>query len=133
MTMVSTRLLRWTLMHSEQARRRRHGAELKAQVLAECEERGASIAAVAQSHGLNANLVHKWRRAQRQAKAVTATPASADPASAFVALQLPGQPPAASVEPDIRIELRRGATTINIAWPAQAASECAAWLRAWLR
>jgi transposase len=35
--------------------------------------------------------------------------------------------------PDIRIELRRGATTIAIAWPGQAAGECAAWLREWLR
>ena len=58
-------------MHSKAAPRRRHGAELKAKVLAECEEPGASVAAVAQSHGLNANLVHKWRRersARRQAR-----------------------------------------------------------------
>jgi len=120
-------------MHSEQAPRRRHSVELKAQVLAECDEPGASIAAVAQSHGLNANLVHKWRRGQRQAKAVTATQASDDTASTFVALQLPPQPTSVSVPPDIRIELRRGATTVNIAWPGQTASECAAWLREWLR
>ena len=120
-------------MHSERTPRRRHSAELKAQVLAECEEPGASIAAVAQSHGLNANLVHKWRRGQHQAKAVTATQASDDTASTFVALQLPPQPTAVSMPPDIRIELRRGATTVNIAWPGQTASECAAWLRAWLR
>jgi hypothetical protein len=39
-------------------------------------------------------------------------------------------PPAAG---DIRIELRRGASTVTISWPAQAAGECAAWLREWLR
>lgn len=120
-------------MHCEQTPRRRHSVKLKAQVLAECEEPGASIAAVSQSHGLNANLVHKWRRTQRQAKAVTATQASDDATSTFVALQLPPQPAAVSVPPDIRIELRRGATTVNIAWPRQTASECAAWLREWLR
>ena len=120
-------------MHSERTPRRRHGAELKAQVLAECDEAGASIAAVAQSHGLNANLVHKWRRAQRQAKAVTATQASDETASTFVALQLPPHLAAVSVAPDIRIELRRGATTVHVAWPGQTASECAAWLREWLR
>ena len=49
-------------MHSKAATRRRHDDELKAKVLAECDEAGASVAAVAQSHGLNANLVHKWRR-----------------------------------------------------------------------
>ena len=46
-------------MHSNAAPRRRHGAELKAKVLAECDEPGASVAAVAQSHGLNANLVQQ--------------------------------------------------------------------------
>ena len=34
---------------------------------------------------------------------------------------------------DIRFELRRGATTVTISWPTQAAGECAAWLREWLR
>jgi hypothetical protein len=34
---------------------------------------------------------------------------------------------------DICIELRRGATTVTIRWPAQAAGDCAAWLREWLR
>jgi len=120
-------------MHSKGATRRRHGDELKAKVLIECEEPGASVAAVAQSHGLNANLVHKWRRERRpQAEANEARPIADKMASAFVALQLPA-PPTAQPAPDIRIELRRGATTVNIAWPGQAASECAAWLRDWLR
>ena len=44
------------------APRRRHADELKARVLAACAEPGASVAAVAQAHELNANLVHKWRR-----------------------------------------------------------------------
>jgi hypothetical protein len=35
--------------------------------------------------------------------------------------------------PDIRIELRRGATSITVNWPAQAAAECAAWMRELLR
>jgi len=118
-------------MHSKAAQRRRHGAELKALVLAECDEPGASVAAVAQSHGLNANLVHKWRRQHRRAR-VAATPDRDITAGAFVALQLPPQP-AAATGPDIRIELRRGATTVNIAWPSAAAGECAAWLREWLR
>jgi transposase-like protein len=50
--------------HPRHASRRRHPAELKDKVLAACEEPGASVAAVAQAHGLNANLVHKWRRGQ---------------------------------------------------------------------
>jgi len=117
-------------MHSKAATRRRHGAELKTEVLTECDEPGASVAAVAQAHGLNANLVHKWRRERRQPQtpAIEATPVDDKVARAFVALQLPPPP-----SPDIRLELRRGATTITIAWPGQAAGECAAWLRDWLR
>jgi len=120
-------------MHSKAATRRRHGDELKAKVLAQCEEPGASVAAVAQSHGLNANLVHKWRRKRRPQAATTEATAIDDKvAGAFVALQLPA-PATPQPTPDIRIELRRGATTITIAWPGQAVGECAAWLREWLR
>ena len=119
-------------MHSKAATRRRHGDELKATVLAECDEAGASVAAVAQSHGLNANLVHKWRRQRRPPPGTNANGVDEKVAGAFVALQLPA-PPTAQSAPDIRIELRRGATTISIAWPGQAAGECAAWLRDWLR
>ena len=42
--------------------RRRHSVELKKIVLAVCTEPGASVASVALQHGLNAYLVHKWRR-----------------------------------------------------------------------
>lgn len=115
--------------------RRRHSAGLKAQDLAECEAPDASVAAVAQSHGLNANLVHKWRRQAGSTKspAVLRSPVVHQKSGdAFVALQLPATR-APSALPDIRIELRRGTTTINIAWPAEAASECVAWLREWLR
>jgi len=121
-------------MHSKGATRRRHGDELKAKVLIECDEPGASVAAVAQSHGLNANLVHKWRRERRrpQTPVIRATPMDDKVAGAFVALQLPAPTPQQPA-PDIRIELRRGATTITMAWPGQAAAECAAWLGQWLR
>lgn len=37
--------------------RRRHSAELKAQVLSECAQPGSSVARVALSHGVNANVV----------------------------------------------------------------------------
>lgn len=108
---------------SKHSSRRRHGADFKARVLAECAQPGASVAAVAMSHGLNANLVHRWRRlasveaGQRSQPAVTA--------QQFVPLVVTGQPAAA----DIRIELRRGATTVSVSWPQACAAECAGWLR----
>ncbi len=42
--------------------RRRHLAELKQQILTECAQLSVSVASVALSHGINANVVHKWRR-----------------------------------------------------------------------
>src|SRR3989344_1909428 len=42
--------------------RRRYDAELKQQILIQCDEPGASVASIALSHGINANVVHKWRR-----------------------------------------------------------------------
>ncbi|MGH6639848.1 MAG: transposase, partial [Polaromonas sp.] len=45
----------------KRAPRRAHSEELRSQVLAECAQQGASVAAVAMAHGLNANLVRKWR------------------------------------------------------------------------
>ena len=120
-------------MHSKGTKRRRHGDEVKAKVLNECDVPGASVAAVAQAHGLNANLVHKWRgQGRRRTAAQDATLDGDKVAGAFVALQLPA-PSTPQPARDIRIELRRGATTITIAWPDQAARECAAWLREWLR
>lgn len=123
-------------MHSKGAPRRRHSKELKAQVLAACGEPGASVAAVAQAHGLNANLVHKWRRSVPgvpQASTPARVASIAQPGSGvFVPLQLP-PPPAPVTPPAIRIELRRGATSMSVSWPVEAATDCAAWMRELLR
>jgi transposase len=107
---------------SKKITRRRHSAELKAQVLSECAQRGASVASVALSHGINANVVHKWRRL------AGATPL---PVASFVPVALPA--PTCAAPADIRMELRRGATTMTIIWPAAAAADCAAWMRELLR
>lgn len=116
-------------MESKTPTRRRHSDDLKAQVLHECSKPGASVAAIALSHGLNANLVHRWRRlAACESEALRA------PIAPFIALPLmPPAPPAPPPPADIRIELRRGAATVSVSWPVSAAGECAAWLREWLR
>lgn len=57
-------------MEAEQSRkRRRYTAELKAQIVAECEVPGASVAKVAMAHGINANILHGWRKPHRGATA----------------------------------------------------------------
>jgi transposase len=119
-----------TMEHATRVKVRQHPAALRQKVLMQCAQPGASVARVALSHGLNANLVHAWRQQERTALAPpdAGTPA---PAVQFIALQMPASAPAAL--PDIRIELRRGATTVSVSWPGAAASECGAWLREWLR
>ena len=145
-------------MHSKSAPRRRHGVELKAKVLAACDEPGASISGVALAHGLNANLVHKWRsgRGVKLATRVTVEPSpksevpglpmpAASPllaASAeFVAIEMPAPAKIAArvaanpsdaapiAEPLIQVELRRGPLHLTVRWPASAADDCTAWLR----
>src|SRR6218665_855436 len=62
--------------------RRRYGAEFKQQILSECAEPGASLARIALSHGINANVVHKWRRQTGGALPVMGAPS-------FVPVPLP--------------------------------------------
>ncbi len=104
--------------------RRRYDAELKQQILAQCAEPGASVARIALSHGINANVVHKWRRQ-------TGGPLPSLQAPAFVPVPLP--PAAHPPVPDIRIELRRGATSVSVNWPLAAGEQCALWTRELLK
>jgi transposase len=106
--------------------RRRYSAELKAEVLAQCDASGASVAKVAMSHGINANVVHRWRQLAREGSTEVAPPHRE-----FVPVPLTTAAPAGSGG-EIRIQLRRGATAMTIAWPVSAAGDCAAWLREWL-
>lgn len=121
---------------SPRRRRRRHSDEFKANAVASCMQPGISMAAVAMAHGINANLLRRWVHeaelslgaSQPQPLTRPQAPAKTG-ASAFVPMQLP----AANIGSDIRIELRRGATAINVTWPTQAADACAAWMRELLR
>lgn len=117
-------------MEHQTLSRRRHSRELKAQVLEECSQPGASVAAIALAHGLNANLVHKWRRHAKRVDLLD-TPGSGQ----FIALPIaPEAPDAVPVRgADIRIELQRGVTTVNVIWPVSAAGDCAQWMRELLR
>jgi transposase len=116
------------------ATRRRYSAEVKALVMAECDAPGASVAKVAMAHGINANVVHRWRQLAREGETAAPQDAVVPPADAggFVPVPLPASSAAAPVD-DIRIELHRGTTTVKVTWPLSAAAECGAWLRELLR
>jgi transposase-like protein len=113
-------------------RRRRYTEEFKAKVAEECRRPGVSIASVALANGLNANLLRKWVAERETSNSDAPALPSVTPTEEFVALPLVATPKPAEGR-DIRIELRRGAMTVTISWPAQAAGDCAAWLREWLR
>jgi transposase len=95
------------------------------------------VAQVALAHGVNANLVHGWRRLERERRqaatdAVNAASAAAAPmieAMPFVPVTVS---PSTS-EATIDIELRRGPLTMKATWPLSAAAQCAAWAREILR
>jgi len=115
-------------MTSEKAEtRRRYSAAMKAQVVAACNEPGASVAKVAMAHGINANVVHRWRQLAREGKATPSRPGE------FVALPLMVAPDTAPASAGIRVELRRGPVAMTIIWPASAAADFAAWTRELLR
>ena len=92
-----------TMTSDKTTTRRRYGADFKAQVVGECNARGASVAKVAMSHGINTNVVHGWRKLAREAGA--ASPVSS---REFVAVALPAAPMQSFAERGIEVELRRG-------------------------
>ena len=120
-------------------RRRTHSLEFKARAMQACRQPGVSVASVALSHGLNANLVRRWLSegdsgccsALALGDAHPVRRAASEVAGTFVPLQFA----AADAPPpsDIRLELRRGAATVIVNWPAREAAACGTWLCEWLR
>ena len=106
-------------MNPNRSKRRVHSSDFKAQVLGECRQPGASVAAVAIGHGLNPNVVRKWLAGQNLKRMSAEIPVTASrvPPLQFVPVELTKAEHLASLAPsppDIRIELRRGATSIAV-------------------
>ena len=116
--------------------RRRHSAQLKTLVLEQCAAPGASVAKVAMSHSLNANIVHGWRKLARERDGAAVSPPSPEALLVKAAASVPQFVPVSMAQTalppapaDIQIGLRRGTTAVKITWPIAAATECAAWMR----
>ncbi len=103
--------------------------------MAACRQPGVSIAAAALARGLNANLLRRWvveaERAGAMPVAARSTPPSValDSTQSFLPLALASSP----TEGAIRIEVRRGSSTVSVQWPVTAARECALLLRELMR
>jgi transposase len=117
----------------ERRRRQRYSEEFKAQVVEACQGIGVSVAAVALEHRLNANLLRRWidqAEGRLPKRPLGRPPATTPSLPAFVPVAL-GAPSPHS--PEIRIEIRRGDQSITVSWPVSEATQCAVWLREWLR
>jgi transposase-like protein len=114
-------------------------------MVAQCLQGGVSLASLAVEHGMNPNVLHRWvteheryghhilsdddRQEQVSAALMVPTP---EPATPFLPVPLrPNQSPVGNET--IRLELKRGATTVCVSWPASAAVQCAELMREWLR
>ena len=115
-------------MATEIVRKRRHySAELKEQILLECAQPGASVAKIAMAHGINANIVHGWRKLAREANALML------PAPSFVPITVAAEDRPAAPERHIDLELRRGPLTVKLNWPVTDTAGLSSWLRELLR
>jgi transposase len=105
-------------------KRRFYSPAFKLQVVGQCAEPGASIAAVALKHAINANIVHRWLREHDQGTLINRP-------QTFVPVTLSEAKEAATAPPtgDIRIEIKRANTSIVVHWPFAGGAACAQWLR----
>jgi transposase len=107
---------------------RTYTPEFKAQLVAACQRPGASIAALAGQHGMNANVLHRWLkehlhsgRHQLVQADMRAIAAVAPQPVAFIPLALPAATPAPESQ-EIKIELRKGGVSMIVTWPLTAKS-----------
>jgi transposase-like protein len=115
---------------------RTYTRKFKAELVAACQVPGASIAAIAGAHAMNANVLHRWLKEH----ASSGCHGQADSGNinrssvalqhqrlpAFIAVQLPTPGPGSEAQA-IEVDIRKGALTMRIKWPASAGADFASW------
>ena len=103
----------------------------KAELVAACQQPGTSIAALASSHGMNANVLHRWLKEHARSgchQPIASQPSIALPPSPsmpeFVPLRLPNTT-AETVTTELKVELRKGPLSMTVTWPIHAAADFA--------
>jgi transposase len=114
-------------------KRRYYSPELKLRVVQTCAHPGASIAGVALQNGINTNIVHRWIREHNQGTLVVKPQAFIPVTLSTEQEPAPTKLMAVAGTPAIRMELRRGTSSVTVMWPSELAGDCGAWLREWLR
>jgi transposase-like protein len=118
--------------------RRRHDPEFKRQVIEACLQPGVSVAAIALANGLNANYLRRWVKEHRIALGrheIAAAVVVAPPSARLVPVTLQAADVAADVATlgEIRLDIRRGQTTVQLAWPVEHAAQLGVILKDLLR
>jgi len=131
---------------------RTYTPQFKAELVAQCQLPGASIAALATGHGMNANVLHRWLKehalqGRHQLVKPTVNPACTATGARGALSPPPGNPPgfipvklgAVVHEPkpsELKVELRKGALSMSITWPLSctgATADFVQWSRALLQ
>ena len=108
------------------SRRRRYSLEFKQQVVAQCQP-GVSVAGVALTNGLNANMLRRWIKRFRTGEAMSTEQIRLSLVPVHVT-------PAVAVQDDtIALTIRRDQVQMDIRWPISDAVHCAQWLGEWLK
>jgi len=108
--------------------RRNHSIEFKTDLITMCRQPGISVSAVAQAHGVNANLLRRW---MKQYPVDAKLPLASVPAK-LVPVQIEA-PHTSHTNNEILFDIQRGAIRIHIRWPMAGAETCAQLLGAWLK
>jgi transposase len=118
-----------TPRYCTRATHRTYTPQFKAQLVAQCQLGGAPIAALATSHAMNANVLHRWlkehtQQGRHQLENASYTDTHARPALSptpgnpcgFIPVKLGGV--VHDPKPlELKVELRKGALSMSITWP----------------
>lgn len=126
-------------------RRRSYTPQFKAEMVAQCVQSNVSLASLAVEHGMNPNVLHRWvtehERYGRHSvtgdspaiKPSSLAVRTSLPASSLISIPVPSSPSVNDSQDCIRLEVTQGTTRVSLSWPINGASQCAAFLREWLR
>ena len=112
---------------------RRHSAEFKRRVVEACLEPGARVAGIALAHQLNANLVRRWVKEQREGaprgtggerSGAAMGPHGETRPATLIPVALVGEAAPGVIE----VEIRRSGWVVQVRWPVASAQTCADWL-----
>lgn len=114
-------------------KRRRHSEEFRANVVMACRLPGVSVAAVALEHGLNANLVRRWIKEQAERSVISRQSVRNAVAEPLTVVPVRMESSSAVREEEIRLDIRRGTLTVQMAWPGAEIDKLGALLKELLR